>query len=359
MEVYARSISMAFFSFPAAAALFTLPFLLTQYRRHGYIHKYRALMLYLLLLYLMNAVYLILLPLPPSIHNEPPATDSYIQWIPFQFIRDIAKETAVRLEAPSTYWRLLEERAFLQAAFNVLLTVPLGMFLRLYFRRSWFACLLLSLGLSLLFEMTQVTGIYGVYDYPYRLFDVDDLLTNTAGGLIGFLFAGWLVKLLPRINRLHDKIDLSTKRVSYTRRAVALLCDWSVALPVWIVLSVLHVPLSYWVTVTLYFILLPLATNGRTFGKWLVRIQLRGEGDRLSLRPLIVRYGLLYGLIGGMHELFLLLAAANSPAILLLPTALALFMLDAILAVHALRCVFNRKRKLFYEKRSGTRHVIT
>ncbi|TYP76431.1 VanZ family protein [Paenibacillus methanolicus] len=358
MEVYANTISMAFYTFPAAAALFTLPFLLTQYRRHGYIHKYRALMLYLLLLYLMNAVYLILLPLPPTIHNEPPDADSYVQWVPFHFIRDIASETAVRADAPSTYWRLLREQAFLQVAFNILLTVPLGMFLRLYFRRSWLACLLLALGLSLLFEITQVTGIYGIYDYPYRLFDVDDLIANTAGGLLGFLTAAWLTKRLPRIDRLDDNVDLATKRVSYTRRAVAFLCDWTIALPIWVVLGVLHVPLPYWMTVAIYFILIPLVTNGRTFGKWLVRIQLRGKADRIMTRELVIRYGLLYGVIGGLHEAFLLMAAARSPAILLLPAAMALFALDAVLAIHALRCVFNRSRQLFYEKRSRTHHVI-
>ncbi|MFC4098719.1 VanZ family protein [Paenibacillus xanthanilyticus] len=359
MEVYAYTISMAFLSFPAAAALFTLPFLLTQYRRHGYVHKYRALMLYLLLLYLMNAVYLILLPLPPTIHNEPPAVDSYAQWIPFHFIQDIAAETTVRPDSPSTYWRLLRERAFLQPAFNILLTAPFGMFLRLYFRRSWLACLLMTLSLSLLFEVTQVTGVYGIYDYPYRLFDVDDLITNTAGGLLGLLTASLLMKRLPRIDRLNDQVDLATKRVSYTRRAVALLCDWTIALPLWLALHLLHVPFPYWVSIALYFIVVPLMTNGRTFGKWLVRIKLRGQADRLLLRELVIRYGLLYGLIGGLHEAFLLLAAAHSPAILLLPAALALFALDAVLAVHALRCLFNRNRRLFYEARSETHHVIT
>lgn len=359
LEVYVHSISMAFFSFPAAAALFTLPFLLTQYRRHGYIHKYRALMLYLLLLYLMNAVYLVLLPLPSSIHNEPPASGTYVQWIPFHFIWDVAIETTVRPDAPATYWRLLQEHAFLQAAFNVLLTAPLGIFLRLYFRRSWFACLLLSLCLSLLFEITQVTGIYGIYDYPYRLFDVDDLITNTVGGMLGFLSAAWLRKILPRFDRLDDKVDLAAKRVSYTRRAVALLCDWSIALPLWVALYVLHVPLSYWSMIAFYFILLPLATNGRTFGKWLVRIKLRGKTDRIAPMELFIRYGLLYGVIGGMHEALLLMAAAKFPVLVLLPGTLALFTLDAVLAVHALRCVFNRKRRLFYEARSGTRHLIT
>jgi len=107
-----------------------VPFLVVQYRRHGYIHLYRALILYLLLLYLMNAAFLVLLPLPSSTHNEPPASETYFQWIPFHFLSDIVRETAVQADRPSTYVHLLKERAFLQTAFNVALTVPFGLFLR-------------------------------------------------------------------------------------------------------------------------------------------------------------------------------------------------------------------------------------
>ncbi|OFE15721.1 hypothetical protein BA895_21635 [Humibacillus sp. DSM 29435] len=39
---------------------------------------------------------------------------------------------------------------------------------------------------SLLIETTQGTGIFGLYPCPYRLADVDDLLTNTLGAVIGW-----------------------------------------------------------------------------------------------------------------------------------------------------------------------------
>ncbi|MGV2644810.1 teicoplanin resistance protein VanZ, partial [Clostridium perfringens] len=117
---------------------------------------------------------------------------------------------------PSTYMHLFKERAFLQVVFNVFLVVPFGMFLRYYARASWVTCLVASFGLSLFFEVTQVTGIYGIYDHPYRLFDVDDLLLNTMGGMIGFVLADWMKNHLPRLDRLDEKVDLSQKRVSYT-----------------------------------------------------------------------------------------------------------------------------------------------
>lgn len=101
-QSYLFPISYAFLTFPIAALLFTVPFLIIQYRRHGYIHKYRAVLLYLLLLYMMNAFYLVILPLPKTIHNDPLDVSSYMQWIPFQFIQDIIRETSMKLDDPIT-----------------------------------------------------------------------------------------------------------------------------------------------------------------------------------------------------------------------------------------------------------------
>lgn len=188
---YFFPISYAFMMFPIAALVFTLPFLIVQYRRHGYIHKLRALILYLLLLYLMNAYFLVLLPFPSSRHNAAPS-GSIVQFIPLQFIQDIVDGSSIIPDQISTYWSLLREPAFLQVIFNVALTVPFGMFLGYYFRTRWVVCILLSFAFSLSFEITQITGIYGFFDHPYRLFDVDDLITNTIGGIFGFRISIWI-----------------------------------------------------------------------------------------------------------------------------------------------------------------------
>lgn len=359
LDFYLLPISYAFYTFPIAAAIFTLPFLIVQYRRYGYIHKYRALILYLFLLYLMNAVYLIVLPLPDSIHNSPPKAESYVQWIPFHFISDIAKETGVRLDSPATYIHLLTERAFLQVIFNMLLTVPFGMFMRHYYRTRWAVCLLSSLCLSLFFEITQVTGIYGIYDYPYRLFDVDDLIMNTTGGMLGFVFAEWLGRWLPRTDKLDEQTDLSNRRVSYTQRAIAFLFDWLFLLPFLAVLSVFHVSNSYVALVIGYFIVLPYITNGVTLGKWLVRIRLKGRGERVTMKELAIRYGLLYLIAGGANVAFLRMGAYGVSPLLLLLFAFVLFVFNAVITIHFLRCLFNRSLQLFHERKSGTTHIIT
>lgn len=354
LEAYLSPISYAFMAFPFAAGLFTLPFLIVQYRRYGYVNKVRGFVLYLLLLYLMNALFLVILPLPSTTHNEPPPFTSFLQWVPFNFVGAILKETAVNPDSPATYWHILKERAFLQVLFNVILTVPFGFFLRYYFRSGWRMCLAASFGLTLFFEVTQITGLYGIFDYPYRLFDVDDLMANTLGGMIGFAAAGGLSGLLPRIDKLDDNVDLANKRVSYTRQAVALFLDGCLLLPVLALLFLTGFPYPYLLVAVVYFGVVPYATNGRTFGKWMVRIRLKGREEHIRLRELTIRYGLVYGLAA-------VLEAAESgfvPSLLISVGVWAALLCGLFMVFHLMRCMVNRSRKPFYEAHSGTGHVI-
>lgn len=356
-EAYLFPISYAFMTFPIAALLCAIPFLIVQYRKYGYFNKFRGFLLYLFLLYMMNAVYLVLLPLPASRHNAPMDVASVMQLMPLNFIHDILKETKVVWQVPSTYILLLKERAFLQVVFNVLLVVPFGMFLRYYVRTSWKTCLAASFGLSLFFEITQVTGIYGFYDYPYRLFDVDDLLMNTLGGMIGFVLADWMKNHLPRMDRLDEKVDLSKKRVSYTRRAIAFGIDVCVVLPIIGVLTLLNVKGAYFIVVIIYYIVIPYMKQGQTLGAWIVRVQIRGVGEQLKLKELMIRNGLLYVVWGGLHALFLIINVSGSH-VLLAMYALGLFLLDGVVFIHICLCLLQRDRKLLHEAKSGTRLAI-
>ncbi|NUU64329.1 VanZ family protein [Paenibacillus agri] len=360
-QSYLFPISYAFMTFPIAALFFTLPFMIVQYRRHGYIHKVRALMLYLLLLYLMNAFYLVLLPLPASRHNLPPTGNS-IQSIPFQFVQDIMQSfRAGSADAPKSYWSILSEPAFLQVLFNALLTVPFGMFLNYYFRTRWVVCLMLSFSLSLFFEVTQITGIYGFYDHPYRVFDVDDLMANTLGGILGFRAASWISGLLPKIEQLDAEANLVDKRVTFLRRSIAFMMDIGVVFLFYLALRFLYVPGAYWIATGVYYILLPWLTNGRTVGKWVVRIHLQGlNGAKISLWGLLKRYGVLYWAFFGLQVLLL-----EPKVVDLLSSAWylrlqGLFLLvDLLFFIHLIIRVFKKDSLLFYESISGTIHAIS
>jgi uncharacterized SAM-binding protein YcdF (DUF218 family)/glycopeptide antibiotics resistance protein len=118
-----------------------------------------------------------ILPLPDS------ATMSCTPGIRNQFI-PLAALGDINLTANG-----LTDPALLQLVANVALFVPFGMLVRhlTTLRAGW--VVVAGLGVSLLIELTQLTGVWGLYPCAYRIFDVDDLLTNTIGAGIGVALA--------------------------------------------------------------------------------------------------------------------------------------------------------------------------
>ena len=76
--------------------------------------------------------------------------------------------------------------------------------------------------MSLYFEVTQLTGLYGIYPKAYRLFDVDDLIINTLGGALGYLITPLVTIFLPARDEI-DKLSYKKgKTVSIYRRFLSL-----------------------------------------------------------------------------------------------------------------------------------------
>lgn len=89
-------------------------------------------------------------------------------------------------------------------------------------RRSTLLTTVAGFAVSLLIEFTQLTGNWFLYPCPYRLFDVDDLLANTAGALLGALAAP-VLRLLPRQD-VHGDPD-APRPVTTRRRLHGVACD--------------------------------------------------------------------------------------------------------------------------------------
>lgn len=358
LTAYLLPIRYAIVTFPILAFLFTLPFLIVQYRKYGYVNKFRVWVIYSLLLYLLTALYLVILPLPESRNTCTGLRETFVSLVPFQFWNDLVRETRIVPGDPSTYLLLLKERAFLQAAFNVLLLVPLGVFLRYYFRFGMAASVAAAFGLSLFFEITQVTGLYGIYACPYRLFDIDDLLLNTFGGTIGYVVAPLLTKIMPRAEKLDEHVDLKSKQVGLTRRFIALQLDAIVLLPL---MALFLYNRNVWIYMAIffaYFVLLPYMTNGRTFGKYMVRIRVKGDGERIRFIDLLIRYGILYGIVGGINAVLIGKAVQSLPPIAVAVCFVATVLVDLSFGVHVMMRLFGKNKTLFYEKWSGTKHEI-
>lgn len=75
---------------------------------------------------------------------------------------------------------------------NVLLFVPLGFFLPLFWKKfsAFGYTLLFGFCTSLLIELLQI--------FTFRATDINDLMTNTVGTVLGYLLARVVLKLFPR-----------------------------------------------------------------------------------------------------------------------------------------------------------------
>ncbi|MGO2660267.1 VanZ family protein [Mycetocola reblochoni] len=162
------------------AVVLAVPYVAAQYRRYGRLGFWRLVGNVALLIYVIALFSYTLMPFPEStqvVRCMPAQLD------PFRFLSDIAAGQA------AADGRLLRNTAFLQVAFNVLLFMPLGVLLRGLARRGAIVATLTGFAASLLIELTQLTGLWGVYSCAYRVFDVDDLIANTGGALLGSLIA--------------------------------------------------------------------------------------------------------------------------------------------------------------------------
>ena len=140
MNVYVSNILFAALSFPLIAFFITLPYMIYQYRRFGSIPWLRTLVVYSFAFYLLCAYFLVLLPLPEDRSAVVPYAQTP-QLVPFNFVHGFLAETTFSPSDPSTWLAALRDPYVYEAFFNVLLLVPLGMYLRYYFRRTWWQTL--------------------------------------------------------------------------------------------------------------------------------------------------------------------------------------------------------------------------
>ena len=295
---YLESIKTAIIVFPIIAFLFTIPFILHQYHKYGSINKFRVLIIYSFILYLITMYFLVILPLP-SREEVANMTGRTIQLIPFSFIGDIARETNFNILDPSTYlsktllnletkisfsfigdiaretnFNVLDPSTYISTLshpsaytmlFNVVMTIPFGMYLRYYYKCSLKKTFILTLLLSLFFEFTQVTGLYGIYPRPYRLCDVDDLITNTLGGIIGYFIMGIVDDFLPTRDEIDEETIEDGKRVSGFRRITLFFLDGFVYLCLSTILSLFSGTLFMTlISFIIYYGVIPSFWNGKT-----------------------------------------------------------------------------------------------
>lgn len=290
MNSYMISIISACILFPLVAAVFTLPFVIVHYRRYGGIPVIRVLIVYSFILYSMCALFLTVLPLPTMSAVEV-MQPKPVGLVPFHDLADALNKAGFLLNDLSTFrdiahWKKLASSFELfQILANIIMQIPLGIYLRYYFRMSWKKTLLIGFCVSLFYELTQLTGLWFIYPKAYRYAEVDDLINNTLGAMIGY----WITPLFSLILPKRDEIDQMsyTKGLAVTlpRRFFAFFFDSVIFLFMsGIVLmyynpgssGMLYIFIWFFLFVFIYGIL-PKLFKGSTVGQIMVRLRVKQE----------------------------------------------------------------------------------
>ena len=288
MQNYITALLIAALVFPILAFILTIPFMILQYHKYGAITIKKTLIIFSFIFYLLCVLCLAILPLP-SLDIVSSSKRPWYNLKLFEFISEMNASNVLDIKDPRTYISIFTTNKILEPLFNILLTVPLGIYLRYYFKKGWFTTILYSFLLSLFLEVTQLSGLYYIYPRPYRLFDVNDLFNNTLGGLLGFILTPLFSFFLPTRDQLDEESLRRSKDVSFTRRFIGYLIDMIL---LFFILAICPIQFRFINTliIGLYFSLATFIFNGFTFGKFIVHIKLTNlKKKRLGLISCLLR----------------------------------------------------------------------
>ena len=321
-ESHFYAIKTALFVFPIVAFVLLIPYMIYQYYKYSSLSFLRSLIVYSFIFYLITICFLVMLPLRSRAYVAQ-MTTPYMDLRVFGFVTDLRELGLFNVYDMNSLFKLISNDRFMEPLLNVMLLVPFGVYLRYYFKRTWYETIVLSLALSLTFELTQLSGLFGFYSRPHRLFQVDDLILNTLGGLLGYMMTPMFVFMFPSRDELDESSMAKHEHISIVRKSIALLIDWTLLLASGIIglklmgyslklNFLINNPLKYiklllmnqriyFVTIALviiFFVLLPYIFNGRTLGKSLVKIRLQNiDSEGVSFFRLLLRSALFYSFI--------------------------------------------------------------
>lgn len=366
MAKYMKIIEFAFFIFPVIALLITVPYMIKEYRKYGSVTALKTIIVYSFVLYMMTAYFMIIMPLP---HRSEVAlmTQPFKQLHPFATISAMFNSSAIIVNDFSTYFKTIKNPAVYTVIFNFALTFPFGVYLRYYFKQKWWKVLIYTFLLSLFYELTQLSGLYGIYVRPYRLFDVDDLIVNTIGGMIGFWLCPLFTFFLPKRDILDENAYYKgLKKVTFSRRLLSLAIDTIVISCIYFIFIYIlkfkdikgNILVFKYIFMIIY-ILTIYISNGYTFGKMIVNIKLIDNSKKhISFKKVFIRY---FSLIFIMFSIQDILIFRIIPMIQSHDIKVLILIIDAFLYLLLLCKLFVqiviKKEHLFYEKWSKTENI--
>lgn len=352
---------------PFVTLLIALIVLSGQLHSHETLNERRIVSTYSFIWYLAASYLLIILPLP-SRSSVAALTSAEYNLQPFYFVTQLKLLTGFQLSNPATWLATFKTSTFFQPFFNVILLMPFGAYLK--GRHHWpiWLITLASFALSLFFETTQLTGLYGYYSRAYRMFDVDDLITNTFGGFLGAVALGFIPKKWWQTDHSRQ-LNHQDHPINW-RRIGALIIDWGLIAGFdagyFVLVKHFNWPLPHdfrWLYVfnILAFFWLPAKLwHGKTIGGWLTNSRLLSTtGQPANGWQLLVHYGGLYFISLPLLflDLWLFNKLGNVPSPTLNRLDISLVIVSLILLIISydlLLTFFSREHQMWCERLSRT-----
>ncbi len=342
---YLGVIKVSIFVFPFVCILLSLPFLLFHYRKYGSVSFLRCLLVFSFFFYLLCAYFMVILPLP-SRTSVASYTRPYYNLKPFFVLPEIILSGDFNITNPDSYIFIFNQKYF-EPLFNILLTIPFGVYLKYYFNCGLLKTVFLSFILSLFFELTQLSGLYFIYPRPYRLCDVNDLINNTFGGFVGFVITPLFSFFLPTREKI-DSFDYKRGSVvSVFRQGVSLIIDYFFiflfVFTLYYIFSFNHVKFIYLILNFLVFVIVPVISSGYTFGKWFLKFKNVSSAidGSISFVKYFIRWLLLHILI--LNGWIIILLFNNSFGFSSIYIWLTYFAFIAFFLVYIFNCLIVRK----------------
>ena len=361
MDVYKIPIEYAFVVFPFIAFILTIPFLIHQYRKFGSIPMLKSFCFYSMILYLLCAYFLVMLPLP-SIEKVASMTGPTTQLVPFQFIKDIMVTVSFEITNINDLINVFKHSTMYTILFNIVLTLPFGIYLRYIFKKKWYHSIIYTFLLSLFFELTQFSGLYGIYPRPYRLFDVDDLMINTLGGLIGHILTPLVTFFIPSIDKLDEKGYKKGTKVTLIRRGVSLVIDILFIIVFNILSKILLFgtglsEYSLLFVLTLYYVLIPPFVSGKTLGKKVIRLKVSSKEKNIKWYQILIRNIILAFVILFPYSWINLLPIDTFIKLIIWVVIITFQIINIIYYIYTV--IGNKQHAFLYEKITNTKNDST
>ncbi len=353
LRYYLKPLLAACTFFPAIAAIFTMPFVIHNYRKYGGIAVMRVVVVYSFILYCMCAFLLTVMPLP-SMETVLAMEPHPIGWIPYRDMAEGMAKAGMTFADLSTFrdkeiWkRFLDGGDLFQMLANIVMMVPLGFYLRYYFRLSFKKVVIITFCTSLFFEITQLTGLYFYYPKPYRFTQMDDLIDNTLGGMLGYALTPAIGLLLPTREEIDRVSYLKGEHITLVHSFFAKFLDISLCAMLLGALGfafqekgTLFLVLLCAGVLCLFYFVFPCVSRGSTPGQYILKVRTVREDERTlaAFWQLIWRNFLLYGV--ELFFLLLCLSVLAGAVILLLATGLSVWIRILIMAVSSAISVFS------------------